>query len=361
MLKPRNLMFGLACLLPLAAFAAPALAEEPFEFGQNFARSYIINSYDRLAAEAGLMQQTMTSLCAAPDAAGLDRARTQFGALVDAWSRIEFVRFGPILTDNRLERILFFPDPRGLGLRQVQAILSGEDETATSLESLRAKSVATQGLTSLEYVLFGDAGDTLTTANGDFACRYAKTIAAAIVATAGEVLADWEAPDSLASELEDPEDDNADFRSPREVLNEFIGVMVHGLENIRDARLSMLVSETGDVNPRIALFYRSGLTMRALTADVAGLRTMLLTSGIESLMPEDQRWEVGSVDFEMQNFLRTAGEIADLPLDQVARDDDGQGKVRYLVIVTNSLQRLVVEQLAAELGLAAGFSALDGD
>ena len=101
--------------------------------------------------------------------------------------------------------------------------------------------------------------------------------------------------------------------------------------------------------------------MRALTADVAGLRTMLLTSGIESLMPEDQRWEVGSVDFEMQNFLRTAGEIADLPLDQVARDDDGQGKLRYLVIVTNSLQRLVVEQLAAELGLAAGFSALDGD
>ncbi|MCB1516792.1 MAG: peptidase M75, Imelysin [Hyphomicrobiaceae bacterium] len=361
MAGPLNRLVVLMLFLAIA-FAAPAVrAADTFDVGRNFAKSYIVNSYDRLLSEADLMRDTMSALCEAPDVDKLGHARTQFAALVDAWSRIEFVRFGPILTDNRLDRILFFPDPRGLGQRQVQAILANKDESATDVTSLRAKSVATQGLAALEFVLFGANGDALATPDGDFDCRYALAISGAVAKTAQDVLSDWDSPDSLANQLADPEPDNPDFRTQREVLNEFIGIMVHGFENMRDSRLSMLVSETGDVNPRIALFSRSELTIEALAADVAGLHNMLLTSGIENLMPEDQTWVVGSVDFEMQNFLRTADEIASEPIDELARDEDGQGKLRYLMIVTNSLQRLVVEQLAGELGLAAGFSALDGD
>jgi uncharacterized protein len=47
-----------------------------------------------------------------------------------------------VVEENRLERILFFPDRKGTGLKQVQATLAASDETATDVAALSGKSVA---------------------------------------------------------------------------------------------------------------------------------------------------------------------------------------------------------------------------
>ncbi len=68
---------------------------------------------------------------------------------------------GPAREDNRFERLFFWPDRRGRGLRQVQGILAEEDETATDPATLYQKSVAVQGLLALDFVLSGEGNETL--------------------------------------------------------------------------------------------------------------------------------------------------------------------------------------------------------
>ncbi len=81
--------------------------------------------------------------------------RQRFDDVVDAWFRIYFLRFGPLVEENRFERIYFWPDPRGVILRQVGALLGEADPESLDPDRLAEKSVAVHGLPALEYAIFG--------------------------------------------------------------------------------------------------------------------------------------------------------------------------------------------------------------
>ena len=145
--------------------------------------------------------------------------------LVLAWSRVELIRFGPARDQNRYERLFFWPDPRGRGLQQIQEIIATEDPTATSVETLREKSVAVQGLFALEFVLYGTGSEALVDAANparSFRCRFGAAIAGAIEKTAEEILADWTKPDGYAALMRDAGPDNPVYRSHGEVVQELI-------------------------------------------------------------------------------------------------------------------------------------------
>src|SRR3546814_13939620 len=61
-------------------------------------------------------------------------------------------------SDLRYEHIYFWPDPRGITLRQVQGLLGQADGSMPDAAGLATQSVALQGLPALEYVLYGHAG-----------------------------------------------------------------------------------------------------------------------------------------------------------------------------------------------------------
>lgn len=352
------LLTVLLCVTPGAAQAASG---DRTDIARNAISGFILSGYERFAGEARLEHDMMLALCHQPGPIMLAAAREQFGALVTSWSRIESVRFGPVMNDNRMERILFWPDRRSIGLRQVQKVLATKDESALHFGRLRQKSVAVQGLGALEYTLFGTGSDTLVSDAGNFRCEYAAMIALALATTGDEIAADWLAPEGIASHMIDPQQEWADYRTTNEVLQELLGVWVHGAELIRDTRISPFFGETVETSKyKAALFWRSNLTIPALRANIAGMRDMFIVSGIADALDEQSRWAGGSFIFELENFDRTAAEIT-LPIDAAINDDEARSKINYLLILTTSLQNLIVEQIAAELGLGVGFSALDGD
>ncbi len=344
------------------AFAAPARAEE-FAVADQAISGFIVPGYERLAQAAELEAQRIGDLCESPSDAALEQARQQFEGLVQAWSRIEIVRFGPVLENNRLERILFWPDRRGIGLKQVQGLLADKDDAATSLEGLRQKSVAVQGLGALEFVLHGTDAETLATNEGSYRCQYGRTIATAIQATAEELVDAWTASDGIAAHMRDPKPENPDYRDRTEVLRELLGVWVHGAEMLRDTRLGPVLG-VGEgpqgANPKQGLFWRSNLTVSSARWNVAGMRDLFIISGLGDLIEEKDRWAAGAYVFELDNFEKTA-KGADKPLAEMLADKDGWDRVRYLWILTRSLQNIAVQQLATPLGVGVGFSALDGD
>ncbi len=123
---PRKTMAVL--LLLLTAMVAPAAAQEPprrpFDhagLARQALEQHIVPGYARFAEAAKKLSRTLDRSCERPFGKPPKAVDADVRNLVDAWGRIEHINFGPVTVDNRLERILFFPDRRGLGGRQVGA------------------------------------------------------------------------------------------------------------------------------------------------------------------------------------------------------------------------------------------------
>lgn len=350
--------------LLVGLMATPALAQL-----HPTARAVITDAIDKaiwpgfadFAAETSEMTARLDVLCKGASAEHLAAARAQFAGVVTAWSRIEFYRFGPLMAENRSDRILFWPDRKGIALKQVQAILATGDETAVAPETLGQKSVAVQGLGALEFVLFGTGSDDLATADGAFRCRYASAIGALMAGTAADMDAEWRDPAGIAGRMIRPSEANIDYRSNDEVLEELVGVMAHGVEAIRDQRILPFLGRDGAApKPKSALFWRSNLTMPSVLANFEGLRTLLVNSDIWEYAPTDQFWigEQAMAEFDTIAIYASGvtGTVEEAMADPARRD-----QVANIVISSQVIGKLVGEDLPAALGLSVGFSSLDGD
>lgn len=344
----------------LLLLIVPAAAVEPAEVLRKAVDSFIRPGFSQLAGRTLGLTKDLANLCSHPSPTQLELTRQQFGKVVLAYSRIEFLRFGPFVEDSRAERLLFWPDRKGIALRQVQAILADYDETATALEDLRQKSIAVQGLGALEFVLFGERSETLGTIEADFRCRYAETIGQALNATAQELAQAWAAPDGIALRIAAPKPDYDDYRSEREALEELVGAVAHGLEGIRDTKLLPFVGREGETpRPKSALFWRSGLTVPAIRAGFEGLNDFMTATGLSKTVGG-----VAGLPMLMREgfaaSLEAAGKVT-LPVAEALEDPAQKAALNEMVAASSKLQTLIGEDLSTALRLSVGFSSLDGD
>ncbi|MGO7624391.1 imelysin family protein, partial [Rhizobium ruizarguesonis] len=77
---------------------------------------------------------------------------------------------GAIAVKHVFEHILFYPDRKGVGLKQVQALITKADPNDSTVDAIAGKSVALQGLTALEYVLYVNGSDDLVGQKGSGKC-----------------------------------------------------------------------------------------------------------------------------------------------------------------------------------------------
>lgn len=351
----------LVVLMLLCASPAMAQAVAPLQVLDAAVNQVIRPGVAAFKNRASALESAMGGLCALPSAQALAIARQQFGLAAAAYGRIEFVRIGPLMEDNRADRLLFWPDRRGIGLRQVQAILADKDEGASDVATLRDKSAAVQGFGALEFVLFGTDAEVLLGTGGDFRCRYGQAIAANISSIADQVAMGWYRYDGVAAHLTRPVPENTDFRTETEALEALVGLVAHGIEGLRDTRINpFLARGEAAAEPKQAMFWRSGLTMAMIGASIGGMETLVAQSGLAQAAGPDHAGLSDSIAFEFRN-ARRAIEAVTLPVEQAVADEKQALALNYLVIVTQSLQGLIGEQLPAALGLSVGFSSLDGD
>lgn len=360
-------MRSLLIFVALLGMAVPAAAQtlprpEAAEAVLQAAVADVIRpGMQRFQATSKEMVDTLETLCATPAPDALASSRRIFETVVAAYGGIDFLRLGPLLEENRADRLLFWPDRRSVGLRQVQAILAEEDASATQLTALQDKSVAVQGLGALEFVLYGTGSDGLTDPAGAFRCAYGRTIAANIAEIAGELVTDWNATGGVADHLTSPHPDYADYRTTVEAMEEVVGLVAHGAETLRDRHLKpFLAGPEKAASRKLAVFWRSGLTLVFVRANIEAMHALAVPTGLTRAVDEKDKWLVSSVDFEFRNALRALDGVT-LPLAEALDNQEQAAALDYLVLVTGALQSVVGEQLSAALGLSVGFSSLDGD
>lgn len=355
----KHLAAGLALLM---ATVMPAMAEFSLDdVMAAMADDVIRPAYGAFADTTAALQGAVQTLCSAPSKAAHDTANLAFADAVSAWSRAEMVREGPVMQDNRLERILFYPDRKGTGLKQVQAALAGQDTSVTDAVTLAGKSVAMQGFGALEYVLAGTDSELLDNPAGAFRCSYGQSIATNLHARAGELVSAWE-EDGETDRLWNSHDaSNPFFRSDREALNLVLGTLIHGLELVRDVRIGAFLDvKDGKDKPKSAIHWRSGNTMRVVTENLSALEAMFDKSGLDGALPDDQKFVADSIRFDFRVALEALREI-NKPIDVLLADKSARDKLVFVHATIGDLVKRFDQDFAIASGLAAGFSFADGD
>tara|TARA_R110002020_G_C16285125_1_gene772048 strand:+ start:833 stop:1924 length:1092 start_codon:yes stop_codon:yes gene_type:complete len=323
---------------------------------------YVRPGYAAVHQAATKLEADLDGLCANPSEEALTGAREGFREVADAWARIEWLRLGAVMSDNRLERILFFPDRKGTGRKQVQAAIASKDESVTDAATLSGKSVAMQGLGALEYILFGSGSETLAEGDAGHRCRFGRAAAANVTHVSAELIAGWEeGSDYLAAFLK-PGPGNSLFRTDQEALNVLLGQMIHGLEAIRDTRIgAFLDPETADHDrPRSALYWRSDMTLPSISAGISGLETLFTQSGIEVVAQDQAPRLADTIRFEFTQAIRTA-ESLDAPVEDLLADPQTRDRLAYLAYAIRIIIGRLDQEFAQAGGLAVGFSFGDGD
>ncbi|MCZ4271817.1 imelysin family protein [Maritalea porphyrae] len=335
---------------------APAFADGA---EQRAVDKFIVPGYQAFESAADAQIEAMDALCAVPSDKALTAAQSAFSDLALSWSHIEVIRFGPVLQENRLERILFWPDRKSIGLKQVQRVIAQQDESAITIGSLVQKSVALQGLGALEFVLFGTGAQDDLHKENSFRCQYGLTIASALREVGAEISTEWTKPDGFGNLLITPDEKSDTYRNNSETMRDILGVVAHGPEIIFDTRLKKYLGESAASSaPKSALFWRSGLTFKSMAANITALGKFAEAVDFNDLLGEEDHWVADSYLFEAKNGIR-ASQLETLVLE--APISDARNKLEYLAVVLRSMGEIAGQDLAQALGQSAGFSSLDGD
>ncbi|WP_281017490.1 MULTISPECIES: imelysin family protein [unclassified Minwuia] len=349
---------ALACLTPALADTTPAQAALQKRLVGTILAETILPDHAALVQATADQQRTMRAACATPSADTLSDAQAAFRDLVTAFSRVEMYRFGPGREDNRLARLNFWPDRRGLGMRQVRRILQEQDQTATDPATLRGKSVAVQGLSALEQVLAEADGGMIP----DFACRYGTAIADVTHETAEALLNGWR--DGQAGLLRRPGPENPLYRDQGEALKTLLKAAMEQLIIVEQQKLGRVLRDgPASANPLSAPFRLSGMTLRAVAVNIAASRAVLTHPDMPDLDNPDLLNLFRELDFELGQSEAAIRTALDFPGGIAARiaNPATHDLLQYARIPLQAAVDLHDTRLLPALGLVRGFNALDGD
>jgi predicted lipoprotein len=346
------LIATLICL----ALAGPALADSSNgrrETVLHAARDFIIPSYDALAEETKAEEEAWTRFCATPRADAVGGLKESYRKTADAWSRIEFVLYGPISKDFRYERMAHWPERKnaiGRALSNLLARKGGDDLTP---ERFSQTSVAVQGLSALERLLYGEnAADALSNGSEEATrrCGVGMAIAGNLARTSAQVLEEWRRPDGTLTEFEKGNDAKVEEAATR-LATDYIALF----EIIDDQKLGAVMGDGIDhVRPTLAEGWRSGRSMRAIGVNLEA------AEALGRILVDPSSDEGVSLGYA-QRTARGMAEGAPSDIGKAAADPKERRNLVLLRDAVHSLRETAEASIPAALGISLGFNSRDGD
>lgn len=357
----KNSSLALAILL-LGAASAHADADHA-AIAKASLEQYIRPGYAQLAQGTDVLKQSVAKLCGQPSSAALKDTKKAFAATVEAWSVVEPIRFGPVAQQHRFERIFYWPDPKGLGTRQIRDALAKEDKSVTEHTGLVGKSVALQGLPALEYLLYGDGAATLEKggAEGAFRCSFAEAVAGNLAGMAKAIVDGWQDGAPYTKSYLEPGPANAAYHNPKEVTLELFKTFTAGIEWVRDQKLAKTLGPKPEqARPQLAPFWRSSLSFDNMAGNLVGVRDLFAKGGFAQVVHQESAGVENSIMFDLDHAIEVLNGM-DAPIADAVRNEELRGKLDALRVSLKAASATAGDMISKGAGLSFGFNAMDGD
>ena len=373
--EPRDGVVTWALLAAVLAVAmAPGVSAEDdardpayWRLNESFVERHVLPRYARLADASGALDAAARRFC--EWAASIEEVRAAFHAAADAWHDAEHLRFGPIESRLRAERLAFWPDPRNATGRQLAELLAGRDPATLTPEGFLRASAAVQGLPAVERLLFDQGAEAAFRKGGDDAvrrCQVFLAITRNAAAIAGEVQQEWTTGDAAyARRFTAPGPGNVVY-PPSDATVDVLKSLYGSLERVASLKLAKpLGASLARARPTLAEEWRSGRALRDVRLNLAAARALYLGEG-EGGLSEFVREVAGApeLDARLRRGFDAALGAADRitgPLETAMKTPRTRPTVERLLKEVRALRHAVAEHLTTALGVPLGFNALDGD
>lgn len=303
---------------------------------------------DRMAIEA-------VDLCQQRPASSLYKLQYGFAQLVEHYAAIELFRIGPLLEDNRQNRLFYWPDERRVASRQLNTVLSEVAAQEVTAEQLAQKSVAVQGLAALERLLFQSKFQPIENAPQ---CVLIPLIFSNIALMADELDKGWQSDADIVQSLLYPHPESADFRSPDEVLRSVYTQVKLGLDSVLDNKLQPFLS-SNEKRRQTTPLWISQRTVALLTGNIMALDALLLDSGMLSGTEFEKALKI---EFNYVNhILRKLKPIMYFKESDGALSADVKVLIHQLAAVLAGVRYTLNSEISVVLQVNAGFNSEDGD
>ncbi len=350
--------------------ASPTLAVDESTYATANASAvpaHILPAYSSLAEATAKLKDLSSATCAAPTSDRLPDLRGAYNGAMDAFMGVQHLRFGPAEFLLRNQRFHYWPDRRNTTTRQLSALIEARDASALAPERIARSSVAVQGLSAMERLLFGGAEEALFTNTDEarYRCALLTAIARNLDGIAGELVRGWSAEqDAFKDGFLNPSADNPYFRNHGEASLELLKSLHGGLQLIAEVKLQRPLGRSAQrggaaVKPRLAESWRSQRSLRNIWLNLQALRALYLAAfapAMETAQPNLDR----EIRMAFEGVLAEADAYGP-SIRPLLESNDGLDKLLRLRRDALSLTKLVTGRLAAALGLQVGFNALDGD
>ena len=320
--------------LCLTLIAAPAWADYP-----ETVRDHILPGYAAFAAATADLAAAAAADCN-PEA-----LRPAYHAAFDAWAGIAHLRLGPVEEQGRDRIIAYWPDPKGLGQTQQDALMSG-DPAALEPAAFAKGPIAARGLFGMERLLYPTTPPTTPTAD---ACPLIRATATDLAAIAATIDTEWQTgyADTLLTPGATPE---APFQTGPDVRQALFTQLAFGLEKLADQQLGRPLGQPSLPHPDRAEALASGRSLRNVLLQLQAMRAM-----VETLTP-DAPQTIAAFDRAI-----TLAEKLDDPVFAGVATPSGRLKVEILQQAIQRSREIVGDELARELDTDISLNAGDGD
>ncbi|MEM9581468.1 MAG: imelysin family protein [Pseudomonadota bacterium] len=316
----------------LAVVAAPAFSDV-----ERVLNEHILPGYAALAARTGALAQAAQADCAP------DSVAPAFHSAYDAWISISHIQFGPVEDLGITLKMAYWPDPKNRTGKALNRLRSARDPVVNDPAAFKEVSVAAQGFTVLERILFAPrkfAG---------YDCALTRAVTGELARNAAALDAAW--PEFAALMQAAGAEGNTRFQSQAEVQRALFTALSTGLEFLHDQRLGRPLGTFDKPRPNRAEARKSERALRHIALSLAALEDLAL------------RLHDG-------DLTRTKASFAEAKERAAAIDDPALAGVAEPIkrIRIEALQRAVQDirgavsaEIGQPLGISAGFNALDGD
>jgi len=356
------------CAMQPPAAASPSNEQILNNMAQAAIEGHIRPGYGLLNQAVDRLSLSVRTFCRNPNARSLALVHQDFTNTVRFFSFIEHIRFGPMMKDYRLERFAYWPDRKGRGARAVRALLKSQDKTALSAETLAKKSIALQGLTALELLLYRTDLKAFQKTNraGVFRCGYAQAIVNNLSNIAKDVRLEWQHGAEISFQLLLPGKGPSPYRTRKEVTQEFYQTIVSGFQKLHDLKMKPLLGKDREhAKPKRAAFWRSGLALDVLQNNLNGLKHFIHTSGFLQLLVDEEvdlqahvQGVYQEIEKGFESFVKNGSA---LPIEHVVTDPMHRPVFEMLIAKISHLNAGFARQFAVAADLPLGFNASDGD
>lgn len=362
---------GLWCLVLVGAGHSDVQADDMTAYQQlndGLIAGHVIPRYEALVEATAVLERSAAGFCDAPQPAVLATLREDFHGAMDAWMSVQHIRFGPVELFLRYDRYAFWPDKRNATGRQLDALLAAADPAELETQAFGRGSVAVQGFTALERLLFSaDSESKLVDAAAEepYRCALVNTIAANLSRMSADTLSEWrEGERPFTQVIATASEDNTHYRDAREATLDFFKALHGSLQFVADLKLSRpLGSALDKAKPRRAESWRSARSLDNLQANLAAVEALYADeAGFGRYVIEEAKDE--ALDRELRDrlaSLRAVAEDVKGPLSDAVADPNERPKLERLLVDVQDTRQLVETRLSAALGVQVGFNAFDGD